>query len=177
MKKPNENSTQLEVDQIKILLRKGMERQEIWRRLSKAGNLTKRTFDRRLKEAREQLEPIEKRARKIINDRLDKEIVERAENALKGLEIINKIDTQILKEFQQAIEAKKSNGQVEMPILTVFKTYKNARLDLNEIFTRLKLEAGEPTTLSKTDNNHKIQEIKLPSQIIFEEISDDKSKN
>lgn len=154
MKSQNKSSKQKQIDEIKVLLKNGKERQEIWQTLSKNVKTTERTFDRRLKEARKQLEPIEKEATAKLNNILHEAITKRAENAKQVLKQISEIDKQIIEEFSKAVELQKQENPDGLPVLSVFNKYKMSRLDLNEVFARNKLEAGEPTVIAKNENNN-----------------------
>lgn len=148
---PNQTQKQIQIDWIVNQLEQGKERQDFLQEFTKIYKVKTKTFDNRLKEARELHKSILE-ARKKENDKTLSKDPEWEKTRSKLLEskklIYESLGYIILKNKKKV----KINGE-ERTVLDL--ELSNSR-DLKTIWEMMMVGLGEPTTVSKTENKTEI---------------------
>lgn len=157
-----------QIDEIKIMLTQGKTRQDILELFGTKYNLKKASIDNRLAEARKQLKNIANEEAEAFKNENKEEIRKRQELIHKSLKrSIELIATKLSLTETQTVEFYNyEKGITEKKVINVSALSIN---DLKKIWEVLKIEAGEPTSIIKSDNDNKNTNI-MPMQLILTDI-------
>ena len=163
---------QKQIDQVKIWLTNGLTREEICKQFSKTFKnfqFTDRTVDNRIKQAKLQAQPILDKSSKMIDSKILEREIEAQERLKKAHINAQEILAGGIEDFIKIVEEQKKAGN-SLAIFSAQKTAKQSGLDLKDWLAMLRLERGQPNTISQNDHTTKGES--LNKQINLDKLSD-----